>query len=76
MTFSWTQAKADAIKIKIRRNKTLARTQNPDFKLKHPDESRDANTGNYTKLIIRVKKETETVQALALTRREKLHGQN
>lgn len=72
MTFSWTQMKEDAIKIKLRREKTLARSQHPDFKLKHPDEARDASGGKYIILTNRILKEMKVKQEQAMQRRDKL----
>ncbi len=74
MTFSWAQAKKDAVDIKIRRAKIMLRT-NKDYKLKHVAEARDANTGNYTQLTKRIKEETEKAQMKTETMTRKLHEQ-
>jgi hypothetical protein len=42
---------------KIRQAKTLAKNNDVEFKLHHNDEVKDAQQGNYTKLIARITKE-------------------
>ncbi len=77
MTFSWKQAKLDAIAIKIRRARTMAiNASNPEFKLQHPDWIRDAQSKNFTLLDKKVKEATEKYQALAQARRDKRAGKD
>ncbi len=52
MPFSWAQTLIDAVKIKQEHAIRLAKGGNPDFKIRHPDEVRDANNKDYTKLIV------------------------
>lgn len=63
----------DALETKIRRAKTMAKAQKPTYKLKYPDETRDANQGNYTKLINRVTKEVNEKQEQHRKFTETLH---
>lgn len=59
--------------LKINRAKHMAKTKcNPDFNLKHADETRDGNQNNFTKLIIRVKDEFKAHQLKVQRRSEKL----
>jgi hypothetical protein len=75
MTFSWIIAKQRAITIKVQRAKQSAKnSDNIDFTLEHPDESRDANQNQYTKLIKRVTLEMDKRQKLSQQRRDKLLG--
>ena len=56
--FSWHKAIARHENDRIKYETNLARTQNPDFKIRHEAECRDvAKTGRSTELITRVKKE-------------------
>ncbi len=73
MTFSWIQAKKDAIAIKQRRSRTQAKAGHTDMKLKHPDWCRDANQGQYTILNKSIKEETEKKQQRQETFDRKLH---
>ncbi len=74
MTFSWPRAIDDALKIKIRREKTLALSGNPDFIIKHNDEVIDAHKNSYVKLKARVTKSLRTSQKLAMDRRKRFAG--
>lgn len=74
MSFSWEQHKKDALEIKIRRAKTRAKNQHPDWKLKYPGEARDAAQGNYTVLINRIKKEAEIREKTQKNRIDKRLG--
>ncbi len=75
MVFSWDQVKKDAIAIKIRRAKTMARMNvNPDFAVRHPQEVSQAQNKNYTELIIRIKKEVQKAQDMAQARRDRRAG--
>ncbi len=77
MGFSWEQAKINAVAVKIRRAKTMALSgENPDFKLKHPDWVRDAQTKNFTILNKKVKEEAEKYQQTYARRRLKLVGKD
>ncbi len=72
MTFSWDNAKKNALDTKIRRAKTMAKLgENSDFKLAHVDWVREAQTGNYKNLEIKIKDKTQKAQALAIARRLK-----
>lgn len=74
LSFSWANQLQRAIDKKVYRAKTQAKAQHPDFKLIHPDESRDANNNNYAKLITRITKEIKEKQELAMGRRNKIAG--
>ncbi len=74
MAFSWKQAKIDAINMKVRRAKTQAHNQHPDFKRVHPSEAREASEGKYTLLTQRVIKEVKEFQDKAIARRLKTVG--
>ncbi len=77
MSFSWKQAKIDAIETKIRRAITMANNgNNPTFKLQHPDWVRDAQTKNYTQLKKQVKEQMEKRQNAVMDRRVKRGGKN
>ncbi len=74
MVFSWAQTLSDAEKLKIRQAKQLAKNQDKQYKLKHPDESREADQGNYTNLVKRIKKEHSDNWKQVLDRRAKING--
>lgn len=75
MTFSWPAQKQKALKLKLRRAKTLAVTaKNDDFNIRYPDEVRDATRKDFTKQITRITQEVEKYQKLAMDRRKKLAG--
>ncbi len=75
MPFSWEKAKKQAIDIKIRRAITMARAgTNDDFKILHPDWVRDAQSGKFIDLKLKVKQKVEKTQELAIKRREKIAG--
>lgn len=57
MTFSVKHSALQAEKLHIQRCKAQAKSQNPDYKAKHPQECVDANQNQYTLLIKRVKEE-------------------
>ena len=69
--FSWSQSLIDVQNKKIARAKIQAKAQHPDFKLAHPDESRDANNNQFTKLAKRVKDEVLLLQKQSKDRMEK-----
>lgn len=59
--------------IKLRRAHIMAKNGgNSDFNTNHPDEKRDAQNKNYTKLDIRIKKEFDLAQKRNTDRRTKL----
>ncbi len=62
--------------MKLRHAKALAKNQDKQYKLKHPDESRQANDGNYTALTIRIHKEHEDNIKKVMDRRNKINGSN
>ncbi len=68
--FSWEKFILQADKNLLRQAKVLAKKGQAQAKLDHPDEVRDANQGNYTKLTLRLKKELETKRTLIKERRE------
>lgn len=70
--FSWKMAQERCLNTRLRRAKTQAKAQHPDFKKAHPDEAREASQGNYTKLQTRVKKEFEDEMIRVQQRRDKL----
>lgn len=71
--FSWAKTIVNAENRKIRRAKTQARAQHPDFKKSHPDEARDANENKFTILTARVKKEFKQKQDERVLRESKLN---
>lgn len=75
MTFSWKVAKAKAVINAINRNKTMAKTSiNPEFKLKHPDWCRDAQSKNYIQLVKVVTEEITKRQKETEVRDKKIAG--
>lgn len=72
----WQKQMDLAIQKKTQRAMIQAKAQHPDFKLAHPDEARDASTGNFTVLKKRVKEEVTRKQKQALERRIKLAPRN
>ncbi len=74
MSFSWKEFKQKAIEIKLYRAKNQAKGQSPDYKLKHPDEARDASQGKFTLLEARVKRQMLKKQETAMNRRLKRIG--
>lgn len=70
MTFSRKRDLERALKIKIRRNKQLAK-QSKDHAIRFPDESREAEQKNYTKLIKRVTEEHTKHVEMITARRKK-----
>lgn len=55
--FSREKQKTQALGVLIRHAKQLAKNQDPEYKLKHNDECREALQSNYTKLVARITKE-------------------
>ncbi len=74
MAFSWKNTIKDAEAMKIRIAKQKARKADPETKLKHPDEVRDANQGKYTVLTQRVKDEYKKYNEMVIGRRNKIAG--
>ncbi len=75
--FSWKAEKDYAVSVKVERAKTMALAgSNSDFKLKHPDWIRDAQSKNYTKLVTDVTVKTRKYQDNAQRRRDKRAGKN
>ncbi len=73
--YSHKQDKIDAIKVKIRRARTMAIAgSNPDFKLSHPDWVRDAQSKNFTQLEKIVKEQCDKYAQRAQQRRDKRAG--
>ncbi len=70
--FSWEKLILQADKNILRQAKILAKKGQAQTKLDHPDEVRDANGGNYTKLIIRIKDELHKKRTAILERRERI----
>ncbi len=73
--FSWKKAILRADANILRQAKTIAKKGTAQAKLDHPDEVRDANGGNYTKLTIRIKDEIEKKRRAIRQRRELLGNQ-
>ncbi len=75
MTFSWAQAKSDAVEIKQRRARTQCKAGHSDMRLKHPDWVRDARAAspNYTLINKKIKEECEKAQIRQETFTRKLH---
>ncbi len=69
--FSWKKLIENADKNILRQAKVLAKKGQSQAKLDHPDEVRDANQGNYTKLTLRIKSELEKKRKAILERRER-----
>ncbi len=74
MPFSWKATQKRALQHKIGRCKRLAHGKNPDFVLKHPAWTRDAEAKNYTQLVTEVTKQVVHSQEIALARRKKIAG--
>ncbi len=75
--FSWKEAKADTVDLKIQRAITMANNgQNPDFKALHPDWVRDAQKKDYTLLKTQVKEKCLKYQNKAQQRRDKRSGKD
>jgi hypothetical protein len=73
--FSWKIMKQQAIDIKIRRAKTMAKSDcNPDFSVKHPDWCRDAKKGNYKDLEKKITEQTLKAQDKYAKRNEVIHA--
>jgi len=53
---SWKHCQERHLKNEIRRCKILSKV-NSDYKIKYPNEARAASKGDYTELVIRVKKD-------------------
>ncbi len=74
MNFSRKIQIQDALQIKVRRAKQMAKSKcNPDFNTSHPDECRDAQSKNYAKLEKRITELVEKHQLRTKVFREKLH---
>ncbi len=74
MGFSWIKVKENAIKVKVRRAKTMAKGNiNPDFDKAHPDWVRDANksTKDFTIMVKKVTEDAKKFQDLAFQRKMK-----
>ncbi len=72
--FSWEKFILQADKNLLRQAKTLARKQDQQYKLDHPDEAKDAERTppDYTRLTLRIKKELQTKRSKILERRERI----
>lgn len=55
--FSWAKARKQADEHNLYRAHIMAKTQNADFKIKYPQECKDAQTGKFTNLDILIKKQ-------------------
>ncbi len=66
---------ARAVEIKQRQARQKIKN-NPDWRIKHPGEARDANDNKFTMINARIKKDVETAQILAITRRLKNANKN
>ncbi len=73
--FSWKQVILLADAKILRQAKQIAKKGTQQAKLDHPDEVRDANGGNYTKLTIRIKDEIARKRKIVADRRELLGNQ-
>lgn len=71
MTFSWANQIKKAEKLKVRREHQLALSGNPDFRIAHPDEFREAQQGKFIMMDKRVLEKVRKHTKLALDRREK-----
>ncbi len=70
MGFSWIKVKENAIAVKVRRAKTMAKGNiNPDFDKAHPDWVRDAQNKNYTSMTKIVSDNAKKFQDIAYKRR-------
>ncbi len=70
MAFSWATFIIQADKNLLRQAMTKAKKGTAQTKLIHPDEVRDANQGDYTKLKLRLKKEHQEKREAYLARNE------
>lgn len=70
--FSWSKSIDRAHKHKLKRTKLLI--NNPDFKKEHPDEARDGNSKNWTKMNLRLNKEMADRLQLYENRQRKIAG--
>ncbi len=62
----------DVIQMMVGRHRRLAKSQDAELKLKHPDWCRDANQGKYTAMDKSIKDKYEKIQEAYKVRREKL----
>lgn len=69
-TFSWKECKERAIQNACKYEETLAKTKNPDFVIRHPDEARDAEQKNFAKLQKRVTNDIKKFQEVEQERRK------
>lgn len=75
MTFSRKADRARALDIKIRRAKTMAKSaKNKDFAIQYPDEVREAQQKNFTKLTKRVTEDYAKFTKNVTDRRNKFAG--
>lgn len=72
--FSWAQQIAKAEKLKLRRERNLAKSGNTDFRLDHPDEYREAQDGKFIMLDKRVLLKLKKHVDREMTRRKKIAG--
>lgn len=75
MPFSWVDTLAKQLIHKQKIAMTLAKKQDAEFKMHHPDEARDAVQKNFTKLKIRIKDEHEKNIKKVMERRKKIGNQ-
>ncbi len=84
MAFSRPQSIKDGLRVKLEDAKTKARnhakdkmgTIDKEWKLFHQDWITEAKQGKYDSLIKKVTQDHKNAVALALARRDKLHGQD
>ncbi len=76
MSFSWKQAKKDAIATALRRAKTMAvkTNSNPDFAIRHPDWIREAQNNQFINMTKSITEEIKKQQERALLRKLKTHA--
>ncbi len=74
MHFSWAGELEKAKKMKVRRERQLAVAGNPDFRILHPDEYREAQQGKFIMLDKRVLEKINKHNKLAMDRRQKHVG--
>jgi len=70
--FSWSEQILVADRTLLRQAKTLAKNQDKQYKLDHPDESKDATRDDYTKLTLRIKQELQVKRKALKERRERI----
>lgn len=72
MLYSVKLAQERALAAFLRQAKILAKGQDSEYKLKHPDEARDGARNDFTKLQVRIKNDFQTHLKRLEDRRNKI----